>query len=346
MVINRNGIYIIVSLSLLVLVLNFFVVFQKAQELKMDEPYEVKLFSKNEREDFSKKLLQVLDDHDARQAILFLKKEITKDSRVNNSCHEFLHELGKAAYKKYGDFTEAIKYNDEFCVSGFTHGVIQAHFKSSKNLLTTLQTTCKDYPEGKHITWQCNHGLGHGLMYFTGNNLPESIKYCKLLSSDSQRSACANGAYMENFNSDHVMHPSKFVDNKNFFYPCDTLPDYKRDCYVNAPIRFLDRNNYDFEKAFDWCGVAPEVEFRSFCYRGLASKMTKFNMGKPKLVEIICIRKSPKMISDCIGGIVFWYIGYYGDLEQARDLCNVFNSNNKQICEAYIGFQEELFNEG
>ena len=52
------------------------------------------------------------------------------------SCHDLVHEVGREAYKKYGDFSEAMKYQDEVCNSGYLHGYIESRFRRAPTRLS------------------------------------------------------------------------------------------------------------------------------------------------------------------------------------------------------------------
>ena len=69
-----------------------------------------------------------------------------------------------------------------------------------------MKTMCDQYRSGSYMSWQCYHGIGHGLMFYTANDLPRSLKMCEGFDTDFSRSNCANGVFMENFNADQKLH--------------------------------------------------------------------------------------------------------------------------------------------
>ncbi len=91
-----------------------------------------------------------------------------------------VREIGHAAYEKYDDFGKAMKYQDELCSSGYVHGVIEERFAQSGDILTDMKTMCADYRAGGYLQWQCYHGIGHGVMYYTSNDLPAPSKCATL----------------------------------------------------------------------------------------------------------------------------------------------------------------------
>ncbi|MBI1863055.1 hypothetical protein HYS00_02975 [Candidatus Microgenomates bacterium] len=279
------------------------------------------------------KLFTLVDQQNPRIAIEWLKKQMETDPNARGFCHELLHETGRHAYGKYHDFTKALSYRDEVCVAGYIHGVIEAYFKSSADLFTSIKMVCADHPGGKYITWECYHGVGHGLMYYTDNNVPASLDYCESYDTPFARSACANGVFMENASADHDNHPSKFLKSEDAFYPCDVFP-YKSDCYMNAPVRFLATHNNDYRRAFTWCHDAHEYE--SDCIYGVASQMTRRNMGHEEEMQTMCASLTSPKNGTCIKSMVVWYITYYGRLNEARSLCDRLHQSNKPLCKKVV----------
>lgn len=340
---KKKSIFISICLLLFLGTLSYYAVVNMRSQSPRPEPFQP--LTATEYQQLKQHLFSLIRDQNPRAAIESLKTAMDKDPRVMNECHEFLHEIGQESYKKYHNFAEAVKYQDEICVSGYIHGVIEAHFVSGTSLFDSVQTTCNDYPEGKFRTWECYHGIGHGLMYYTNNNVPLSLSMCKTLPTPFTKSACANGVYMENFNADTKLHPSQFLDRTDEFYPCDSLPDYKPDCYMNAPIHYLSAHAYNFDDAFNWCASADPA-FQPYCFFGLTSQMSRRNMKNPKLVEQTCMKKSPQMISSCIGGIVSWYVSYNANLGQAKTVCQQVEKENQVECENNIKRFEGQFSEG
>ena len=322
---------IITVILLAIVCLSFFLIFAKKQIVspKIESRIPEKL-SKIEFEQLRSNLFQLIERKNPRSAINSLKDKMESSQAVLNSCHELLHEIGFKSYEKYNDFAAALTYKDDICVSAYIHGVIEGYFYKVKNITEAIKSTCKNYPIGRFITWECYHGVGHGLMYYSNNNVLKALEGCKLYGNNFDRSACSNGVYMENFNADSIIHPSQFLNSKNPFYPCDVLKQDKKDCYMNAPIYYLTLNNYDYNKAFKWCDSASE--YKNSCFFGLASQMARRNMDDPKFVEQSCERYGVDIVDPCVYGLVSWYVSYYASLEEAGKMCNELEGRNKPRC--------------
>ena len=156
------------------------------------------------------------------------------DEALLRSCHPLVHDIGHAAYEKYGDVAEAMKYQNEVCNSGYLHGIIERRFEESDDILADVNSMCDPYRRGSYLGWQCYHGLGHGVMFYTSNDLPRSLEMCDALERDFDRSNCANGVFMENFSADQKLHVSDYLKESDPFYPCaeqerpDLLPEPER----------------------------------------------------------------------------------------------------------------------
>ena len=129
-----------------------------------------------------------------------------------------MHEIGRAAYEKYGAFGEAMKYQDEICNAGYLHGVIESRLSRSTDVFADMKTMCEEYPPGRLLSGDCYHGLGHGVMYYTANDLPRSLEMCDAFEKSFGRSNCISGVFMENFNADQKLHLSAYLKESDPFF--------------------------------------------------------------------------------------------------------------------------------
>lgn len=91
-------------------------------------------------------------DEDPKAALDLLRDESETDDALSRSCHAIVHEIGHAAYMKYGDFSEAMKYQDEICNSGYIHGIIESRFAESDDVFTDMKTLCDQYSLGSFLS--------------------------------------------------------------------------------------------------------------------------------------------------------------------------------------------------
>lgn len=293
-----------------------------------------------EKED---ELVALMKRDNPRVALDRLRVEIETDDALSRSCHSLVHEIGREAYEEYGDVGEAMKYRDEVCNSGYLHGIIETKFSESKDVFSEMQTMCDGYRAGGFLSWQCNHGLGHGVMFYTANDLPRSLEMCDALGNSFASSNCANGVFMENFNADQKLHLSEFLKEEDPFYPCMKQAErHKTDCYMYAPTYFLSLHENDYAGALEWCKGA-EAGFEAACAYGVGTQTMKENLNDPKFVESTCENSEPEQTAPCVKGMAALAVSHHGALEPARELCTRLESSNRPDCYETVEAHSGLF---
>ena len=288
-------------------------------------------------------LVAIMKEQDPRAALLELRERIKDDDALLRSCHAIVHDLGHVAYEHYKDFGEAMKYQDEICNSGYLHGIIETHFSKSDDVFDEMKVVCDPYPVEKYLSWECYHGVGHGVMYYTDNDLIKSLELCGVYENSFARSTCTNGVFMENFNVDQKLHVSKFLNPNDPFYPCgEQASDQKADCYLYAPIYYLSLHKNDYKGALKWC-EGTELPYESTCVQGVGAQAIKENLNTPKFVEQICMNGRSAQVGACIRGMVGLFINHHGSLEPAQDLCEKLRITNREACYDAIELSSPLF---
>ncbi len=289
------------------------------------------------------KYVDLVQEKSTQTALTVLEKDAVQNPAIMQSCHEFMHAIGYKTYTMTEDFTKAASYQDAVCASGYIHGVLQAYIKSAKNLQTAIHTACAAAQRDDFSTWECYHGIGHGLMYFSNHNLPLSIMQCDSLPNDFADSACANGVYMENFNADPKLHPTIYRRPNDPFYPCQTQKDgYKGDCYENAALYFLSIHNNDYALGLSWCNSAAEG-YAEYCYQSIGNQATRRNMGNIPYVESVCEKGDTTQQHGCITGAVAYYIGHFGSIKKAGNICGQFSARNTSVCNQAVADVRQLY---
>ena len=103
------------------------------------------------------------------------------------------------------------------CWSGYYHGVIERAFagvpRSKVASIARSLCTGKEITKTYFLLYQCVHGLGHGLMIYSGDDLPWSLGTCHKLQTGFDRVSCTGGVFMQNL--DTTMGVSKYLKEKN-----------------------------------------------------------------------------------------------------------------------------------
>lgn len=289
-------------------------------------------------------LLRMLSVSGPQAALEDLRTRVAADASVARSCHALAHELGHGAYEVYGDFAAAAQYEMQICNSGYLHGVIEAHFAAVPDVLSAMQEICAPYPEGKYLSWECYHGAGHGLMFYTDNDLPKSLALCNRYESEFARATCANGVFMENFSTDQKLHPSRYLKEEDPFYPCKEQADeHLGHCYLYAPTYYLSLHPGEYAAALSWCKEAGGSKAVA-CVQGVGSQAMKENINTPAFVEGICMQGALYQRDPCIQGMVGLYINHHGSLGPAKRLCDQMHGiTNRASCQAAVEASAPLF---
>ncbi len=269
-----------------------------------------------------------------RVALRVLSRSIT-DPKIFRGCHEFVHIIGNAAYKKYASVHKALTFHDDLCGSGYLHGVLEVALSSSKNLVSDVAKLCPTQDA------KCYHGIGHGFMFFTKNDLPKSLEYCSDLKPQSSAMRCSEGVFMENFSTDEDIHHSKYLDTKNPFLVCSIQKNiFKVTCYFYAP-RYIIAHQTDPLRAFHKCYALKS--YKNVCMTGMGSALMKKNIDNPHRVELACNTAQKSLKAHCIEGMISYLIVNYDSLEPAKKICTSLSKANKKTCLNTIASHQYLF---
>jgi hypothetical protein len=273
------------------------------------------------------RLIALVESEDPRAALHALQAEIDRSESVLRSCHGLVHEIGHEAYEKYGDVAKAFSYRDEICGAGYIHGVIESYMDEKGFEESELSSICTSYVGEDRDN--CFHGVGHGLMFYTRNDVPASITSCHALADIKARMRCAEGVFMENFESDDVFHLSEYVDDHDLFSICRSQKEIyqKGACYFYAPLYYLNQHERDYADMFALCREA-EAPYISTCIKGTASRVTKENIERPSLIFSYCM-KQRGYEGACVEGIGSYFYTHYGDKTKVKELCS-------QVAKDYI----------
>lgn len=203
-----------------------------------------------------------------------------EDTGIYQQCHAFTHYLGREAYGKEGSVQATYPSCTEACWGGCYHGVIEAHLAlmglilgvDDAKIIDEVIQTCGAAHEYavplEHA--ECLHGLGHALMYITGEDLFRSLEFCDALGE--QASICYGGVFMENSSaSTNKDHPPKYINPDDPLYPCSILPkQYLASCYRYQSSHFHIISERDPAKVSELCMRVPAA-YRVGCFEVMGS---------------------------------------------------------------------------
>ena len=185
-------------------------------------------------------------DDGPKKALEELDKLSATNSTVAADCHPIAHKIGAGGLLYYkGDVGKAFSDGSATCGSGYYHGLLQWKLAGVRadQVADIASTVCKDpkIEANAFIYYQCNHGLGHGLMLYTGLDLPKALDYCHKLQTETDSIMCSGGVFMENQSSSFGLH-SKWLSTKNLLFPCNSKYVQRQDklyCYLLVTSHIL-----------------------------------------------------------------------------------------------------------
>lgn len=269
-----------------------------------------------------------------------LKAAYKTDPNVQADCHQIAHVIGRTEADKVNNVDEAYAQGDNFCWSGYYHGVMESIVIKigAKNLQKALPTICAQIAKQKPYSFEhynCVHGLGHGVMDVNDGDIPKSLSECDLLTDTWEQQSCYGGVFMENemdeVNPDHNAPHFKADDP---MYPCTAVADkYKGQCYLMQTSHALRAANEDFSKVFTECSNV-ETQYVDTCYQSLgrdASGNSSSTVGPT--VSSCMLGQTEDAKQNCIVGAVKDFISYYHGTQQANSLCEALPSDLQSNCQ-------------
>jgi Cytochrome C oxidase, cbb3-type, subunit III len=226
---------------------------------------------------------------------------------VSSGCHQIAHEIGHAGYARFHDnAAQALAHGSMTCWSGYYHGVIERAFggvpRSKVTSIARHLCSGKAIRKTYFLAYQCVHGLGHGLMIYSLNDLPYSLRVCDQLATAWDQSSCTGGVFMQNFLPGPMqIAPTKWLKKKDLLYPCDVVK--RRDklyCYLMVTSRILPATGYNWRTAAAWCRRA-EDGWVATCFQSLGRDASGFSVQSPRKIVQIC-RLARSMERECIYG--------------------------------------------
>lgn len=272
------------------------------------------------------------------EAFKYLKKQYEVNGYVRSQCHSITHFIGHSAIGLYPTVSLAFAKGDPFCWSGYYHGVMEEMVETvgPEKISTELNNICSGIIGRESYSfdyYNCVHGLGHGLMAMTYNNLFKSLNLCDSLSGSWEKTSCYGGVFMENIMADVRGEGTDFLKPSDPLYPCTAVDDrYKSSCYLMQTSYMLRVNNHNFEEVFRQCGKADNG-YENICFQSLGRDASGQTISDKDRTRNLCyLGKNFDEKSNCIVGAVKDFISYHHSDVQAKDFCNSLTDDLKNVC--------------
>ena len=260
------------------------------------------------------------------------------------SCHRIVHAIGAASLaRNEGNVAKTFAEGAATCWSGYYHGVLERAFVKVRSFTADAlgdkaRSLCTDpgVRASRWLTFQCLHGLGHGLMITTAYQLPLSLKVCKRLQTHWDRSSCKGGVFMENVLTSYGGQ-SPWVRDDDLLYPCTVVAEEdKYNCYQQAGTRILRVIGEDWEATAELCAEA-EADYTGICFRSYGQNASVRASRSPRPTVATCaIAKPYGGEPDCIRAAASDIAGAVGARGGAR-LCEIASVEVRGTCYHAIG---------
>jgi hypothetical protein len=286
------------------------------------------------------KYADMTSKQDAAVSFAALKTAYATDATTKSDCHQLAHAIGRAEADTVNDVAQAYALGDNFCWSGYYHGVMESIVTriGTTKLTANLALICAPLKAQKPYSfahYNCVHGLGHGIMDIDDSQLFSALKTCDSLTSSWERQSCYGGTFMEN-EMDEVNpdHKTAYLKADEPMYPCTAVDaTYKYQCYLMQTSHALKLASNDFAQVFGECAVV-ESNFAAVCYQSLGRDASGNSISQVEPTKTSCMYGPDQTAREnCIIGAVKDFVSYYHGDQQATQLCNALDSSLQPVCQ-------------
>lgn len=215
--------------------------------------------------------------------------------------HVLAHFIGDVHYKTYG--AKGIASCTEKFHYGCSHSIVVGLFTDKgESALEEIATVCQNAPGGVAAYLQCFHGLGHGILVYTGYDVARTAKICQATDADDtepyESAECIGGAIMEivggGFHDKTTWTQQKgvYLNTEAPLALClsDKIPEKaKRTCFSyvtpflaeSAGGTLWEKDPAILRQAFGFCDTLPRnSSYRTGCYSGFGKEIVALALNK------------------------------------------------------------------
>lgn len=292
---------------------------------------------------------EFLKSHTTADALALIQRYESEDTGLRLSCHPVVHAVGRETFRQKGTVHDAFTACDQTCHSGCYHGAMERFIRGSaasddeaghisqEELRAKAAVAC-DPSEATRFRFQCLHGLGHALMFFSDYRLKEALGSCDVLADPWSRSSCYGGLFMENVFS--ATPEKRDLSPTDYHYPCSALDmKYKSDCYMMQTTR-MSEMGLNTTELFAECRRAGDYQY--ICMQSIGRDLSNdARIGDPKPVAAKCELGQGEERRACTRGVAYALLDNTWDGRYAFPFCASFRSNEDMshcfaISESYL----------
>jgi hypothetical protein len=208
---------------------------------------------------------------------------------------------------------------------------------STRGLVRVARSLCRDAGVRRRgfLDYQCDHGLGHGLMIQTGYDLPTALAVCRGLQTRWDEVSCAGGAFMENGSTVYGLR-SQWLKSDDPIYPCRRIKLRNRaSCFLRVTTQILTTNKFNFAKTVQTCR-SLEPKWRLYCFRSYGRDAEHSVGGKVEPTLRLC-RLAGSAEGQCLYGAARTIADRDGNTDLAAAVCQAADPRRQAGCYAGLG---------
>ena len=175
------------------------------------------------------------EKEDVKNLLTLFREARSEHETIENNCHVIAHAVGRASFVKTKNLGQAFHACDMSCHAGCYHGVLETLFLteeqrrqgidhlSYEQIAPRIPEVCTKalLGEKKSVLAQCQHGLGHAILYTIAYDIPNALRGCDLLPTRYGQESCYIGVFTENVIAEEK--EKRNLKEDDVFYPCNAI---------------------------------------------------------------------------------------------------------------------------
>ena len=296
---------------------------------------------------------EVLKTESTKTALQLIQRFEREDPELRRDCHPIVHAVGRETFRIKGNIHDSFSACDQTCHSGCYHGSVERFLRgddiysqverhpSQAELKEKAAAACdSDVPA--RLRFQCLHGLGHALMFFSRYKLAPSLEACDALTEEWSRQSCYGGVFMENVSSSTP--ELRDLSPTDYHYPCNRIdPKYRTECYVMQTSRMTEMG-LSVSRVFEECQKSGEYDLP--CTLSIGRDLSNdVRMGQTRPTAQRCESVGGARRLACMRGVIYALIDNTWDGRYAFPFCATFKSDHdRDVCLSEgIEYMKSLF---
>jgi len=284
---------------------------------------------------------EALKNHTTAAVLQLIQRFEVEDPELRRDCHPVVHAVGRETFRLKGNIHDSFSACDQTCHSGCYHGSVERFLRGDDIYAETYkhpsQTELKqkaavacDPATPLRFRYQCLHGLGHAILFFSAYQLQSALDICDALADEWNRNSCYGGVFMENVSN--ATNEKKNFSPTDAHAPCSQLADqYRRECYVMQTSRMSDMG-LSTEQMLQECAKAGA--YRLPCTQSIGRDLSnEARVSQSQSVAQKCelVRGDDRLA--CMRGVVYALVDNTWDGRYAMPFCAAFGTpSDREDC--------------